>query len=79
MLKWLPNDKNKNTTQESTYINNIMSEINDMDEWPEGIFPINLKTNDQYQRKDPSLLVKYKMVHTKPVLFVKEVINILAI
>ena len=37
MLKWLPNDKNKNTTQESTYINNIMSEINDMDEWPEGI------------------------------------------
>ena len=33
-----------------------MSEINDTDELPDGIFPMNLKTTDQYQRKDPILL-----------------------
>ena len=38
-----------------------MSEINDTEEAPEGIFPINLKLIDQYQRKDPILLDKCKM------------------
>ena len=38
-----------------------MSEINDNEELPDGIFPINLKCIDQYQRKDPSLLDKYDM------------------
>ena len=37
-----------------------MSEINDTEEVLEGIFPINLKLIDQYQRKDPILLAKYK-------------------
>ena len=37
-----------------------MSEINDTQELPEGIFPVNLKPIEQYQRKYPSLLSKYK-------------------
>ena len=47
MLEWLINGKqstlplngNKKTTQESTYINENVSEINDIVELPEGIFP----------------------------------------
>ena len=31
-----------------------------MNEFPEGISPISLKTTVQYQQKDPSLLDKYK-------------------
>ena len=38
-----------------------MSEINNIEELPEGIFPINLKTIDQYQQKYPSLKAKYEM------------------
>ena len=37
-----------------------MSEINDTEELPEGIFPNNLKLIDQYQRKYPNLMAKYK-------------------
>ena len=38
-----------------------MSEINDIDELTEGIFTVNLKSIDQYQRKYPRLMDKYKM------------------
>ena len=41
---------NQKTTQDSTYIKENISEINDIDELPEVIFPINLKTTRQYQR-----------------------------
>ena len=37
-----------------------MSEINDTKKIHEGTFPINLKLIEQYQRKYPSLLDKYK-------------------
>ena len=37
-----------------------MSEINDTEELPEGLFPINLKLMNQYQRKYPILMDKYK-------------------
>ena len=37
-----------------------MSEINDTEEVSEGIFPTNLKSIYQYQRKYPSLFAKYK-------------------
>ena len=60
MLKLLTNDNNKKTTQESTYIKENISEINDTDELLEGIFPIDFKTTDQYQQKDRSILAKYK-------------------
>ena len=38
-----------------------MSEINIIKELPEDIFPINLKTINQYQQKYPSLKAKYEM------------------
>ena len=40
MIEWLPNDNNQKTTQESTYIKESMSDINDIVESPEGILPI---------------------------------------
>ena len=50
---------NHQTTHESTYAKEIMSKINDTKKLPED-FPINLKLIYQYQRKDPSLMNKYK-------------------
>ena len=38
-----------------------MSEINDTKKLTEGIFPINLKTINNYQRKDPRLKAKYEV------------------
>ena len=49
----------KKTKPEYNYIKEIMSEINDIDELPEGVFPISLKIIDQYQRKFPILMAKY--------------------
>ena len=37
-----------------------MSEINDIEEIPEGTFPINLKFIKTYQRLEPSIITKYK-------------------
>ena len=37
-----------------------MSKINDNGETIESTFPINLKLINQYQRKEPSLMAKYK-------------------
>ena len=37
-----------------------MSEIKDIEELPEGNFPINLKLIQQYQRKEPRIRAKYK-------------------
>ena len=38
MIELLRNDGNKSTTYESIYIKKNMSEIHDIDQWPEGIF-----------------------------------------
>ena len=38
MLEWLPNYCNQKTTQESTYIKENMSEINDIIKLPESIY-----------------------------------------
>ena len=48
LSKW-PNNWNKKTTKESNYIKEIMSEVNNIKELPEGIFPVNLKIIDRYQ------------------------------
>ena len=48
MLEWIPNNGNKNTTKDSTYIKENMSEINDIDELPEGFFSVNFETTDQF-------------------------------
>ena len=50
---------NQETTQESTCKKRNVSEINDIRELPEGVFPIHLKLINQYQQKYPSLMDKY--------------------
>ena len=42
-LSRIPLNGNQETTQKSTYQQEIVSEINDTEEIPEGTFPINLK------------------------------------
>ena len=37
-----------------------MSEINDIEKLPEGIFPFNLKFTQKYQWKKPIIKAKYK-------------------
>ena len=69
---------NEETTHKSTYQKVIVSEINDIEKLPEGTFPINLKVIPKYQRKEPSIIAKYKkMIRTIRVLFVEVVIIIL--
>ena len=51
--------RNQETTHESTYKSLIVSEINETKELSEGIFPINLKSIDQYQCKYPILMDNY--------------------
>ena len=51
---------NQETTKESILKKEIVSEITDTKELPEGIFFINFRPIDQDQRKYPSLLAKYK-------------------
>ena len=38
-----------------------MSEINEIEELPEGNFPINLKLTNQYQLQDPRLMAEYNI------------------
>ena len=60
---------NQETTYESTYKKEILSEINYTQDLPEDIFPINLKLIDQYQRKDPILLDIYTTGNYQDVYF----------
>ena len=53
-------NRNQETTQKSTYQQEIVSEINDIKDIPEGTFPINLKLIQKYQRSEPSIIAKYK-------------------
>ena len=57
-LSWLPNNGNKNTTHESTYTKETMSELYDIDEIPEGTFPLSFNIIDRYQQEYPVLLEK---------------------
>ena len=60
-LSRFPIYQNQMNTHESNYKKKVVSEINDTEELPEGIFLINLKLINQYQQKYPSLKAKYKM------------------
>ena len=51
-LSQLPNNGNKNTTDESTYTTKIVSELYDIDELPEGTFTLSFKLKDRYQQED---------------------------
>ena len=50
---------NGETTQKSTFLQEIVSEINDIKEIPEDNFPINLKLIKKYQRLEPIIKAKY--------------------
>ena len=79
VISRIPFNGNQETTQKSTYQNEILSKINDVKELPEGSFTINLKFIQKYQRAEPSIIAKYKMVHTIRVIFVEVVILILSL
>ena len=59
-LSGLTFNGNQETTQKYTYQKEIVSEINDIEEIPEGAFTIHLKLIQKYQRTEPSLMDKYK-------------------
>ena len=59
-LSRLPLNGNQETTQKSVYQQELVSEINDIEEIPEGTFPINFKFTQQNKRAEPSLIYKYK-------------------
>ena len=59
-LSRLPLNGNEETTQKSTYQNEILSEINDIEELSEGTFTISLKLIQIYQRAKPIIIAKYK-------------------
>ena len=59
-LPIMPLNGNQETTQKYTSQKEIMSEINDIEELPEGIFPINLKFIQKYHWTEPSIIAKYK-------------------
>ena len=54
--------------------NQIVSEINDTKELPEGHFTINYKLIEKYQRKHPSLINNYKYATYQKYVSVEEVI-----
>ena len=56
----IPLNGNQETTHKSTYQQEIVSELNDIEELPEGNFPINLKLIQKYQRLEPRIIAKYK-------------------
>ena len=56
----LPLNGNQETSQRSTYQQEIVSEINYIEEIPEGNFPINLILIQQPKREEPNLMAKYK-------------------
>ena len=57
-LSRLPNNENQDTTPELTYLPETMSELYDIEELPEGTFPLSLKLRDSYQQEDPFLTEK---------------------
>ena len=60
-LSILPIIRNQETTQESNHRKEIVSEIIDNKELPEGDFTINFKLINQYQQKYARLKIKYEM------------------
>ena len=59
-LSRMPSNGNEDITENSIYQKEIVSEINDIEEIPEGTFPMSLKLIAKYQRSEPSLMSKYE-------------------
>ena len=56
----MPLNGNQEATQKSTYKQEMVSEINDIEELPEGSFPINLILIAKYQQQEPIIRDKCK-------------------
>ena len=54
-LSRLPNKVNQETTHEKTYTTETMSEIYDIEELPEGSFPLSFNLIESYQWEEPFL------------------------
>ena len=65
-------DGNQNTTQESNYIRESMSELLDTNEIPEGAFDIKFNIVHQYQRNNYELTAKNICEKYKHSYFVEE-------
>ena len=59
-LSRIPLNRNQETTQKSTYQQEIVSETNGNEELPEGTFPINLTLIQKHQQEEPRIIAKYK-------------------
>ena len=69
MLEWIPNNGNKNTTKDSTYIKENMSEINDIDELPESIFPQIFKKMTNINVNSPAYCLNIKKPYVQTCFF----------
>ena len=67
-LSRLPTNGNQNTTYESIYTTETMSELYDIDELPEGTFPISFNTIYRYQQGDP-IISKQNLQNIKRFIF----------
>ena len=70
-LSWLPNNGNQETTHESTYTMEAMSQLYDVNELPYGMLPLSFKPIDQYQQKGPILPEKLKCVTNQKDYFIR--------
>ena len=59
-LSRLPNNGNQETTHEQTYTTETMPDLYDIEELPEGTFPLSFNLIDRCQREDPFLTEKLK-------------------
>ena len=73
----IPLNDNQETTEKSTYQQEILSEINDTEELPEDNFPININLIAKHQREEPSIIAKYQDSTYHKVFFMEVVILIL--
>ena len=61
-LSRLPNNENQETTHESTYTTETMSELYKIKELPEGAFPLSFKLIDLYQQEESTPMENLKCV-----------------
>ena len=75
-LSQLPNNGNQNTTHESNYTMETMSEINYKGELSEGTFPIKFYKLTNINGNTLAWWISFKPVTINSVIFVEEVINV---
>ena len=69
VLSQLPNNRNQETTHESTYLMETISELYDIKELIEVAFPLSFNFIDFYQQEDPILTGKLTCAEYKRVIF----------